>query len=146
MVFVLDCWLLSTAWDGSSWTLSPLWSGRVSHWSPYADLHVCERVLVQSLAESPTPKASSTTGWELLYGVVAKDKWKSSRAIQKGSQLIDYFRSLDTLEASKLMRFYGIAPNLVAAVSQADEERRFWELAGARGNPHLIAAPRGLGD
>jgi hypothetical protein len=38
--------------------------------------------------------------------------------------------------------FYGIAPNLVAAVSQADEERRFCELAGARGArgiSHLMA-------
>jgi hypothetical protein len=41
--------------------------------------------------------------------------------------------------------FYGIAPNLVAAVSQADEERRIWELAGARGFlPLDDAAPRGL--
>jgi hypothetical protein len=34
--------------------------------------------------------------------------------------------------------FYGIAPNLVVAVPQADEERRFWELAGARGISHLM--------
>jgi hypothetical protein len=31
-----------------------------------------------------------------------------------------------------------IAPNLVTAVSQADEERRFWELPGARGISHLM--------
>jgi hypothetical protein len=35
--------------------------------------------------------------------------------------------------------FDGIAPNLVTAVTQDDEERRFWELAGARGISHLIA-------
>jgi hypothetical protein len=60
-------------------------------------------------------------------------------AIQKGSQLFDYLGSLDTLEASKSLCFYGIACNLFAAVSQADEERRFWELAGVRGICHLMA-------
>jgi hypothetical protein len=35
--------------------------------------------------------------------------------------------------------FDGIAPNLVTVVSQVDEERRFWELTGARGISHLIA-------
>jgi hypothetical protein len=35
--------------------------------------------------------------------------------------------------------FDGIAPNLVAAVSQVDEERKFWELAGARGISYLMA-------
>jgi hypothetical protein len=35
--------------------------------------------------------------------------------------------------------FYGIAPNIVAAVSQADEERKMWELAGARGITYLMA-------
>jgi hypothetical protein len=34
--------------------------------------YVFARVLVQSFAESPTPRDSSTTGWVLLYGVVAK--------------------------------------------------------------------------
>jgi hypothetical protein len=35
--------------------------------------------------------------------------------------------------------FDGIAPILVVAVSQVDGERRFCELAGARGIFHLIA-------
>jgi hypothetical protein len=54
--------------------------------------------------------------------LVAKGEWESSGATQKGSWLFDYFGSLVTLEASKSLRFYGIALNLVNAVSQADEE------------------------
>jgi hypothetical protein len=35
--------------------------------------------------------------------------------------------------------FDGIAPNMVVVVSQADEERKIWELTGARGITHLMA-------
>jgi hypothetical protein len=35
--------------------------------------------------------------------------------------------------------FYGIAPNMVAAMLQPDEERKVWELAIARGISHLMA-------
>jgi hypothetical protein len=57
----------------------------------------------------------------------------------KKGQLIDYFGSLTLWKHQNRCVFYGIAPNLVAVVSQADEGRRFWELAGARGISHLIA-------
>jgi hypothetical protein len=35
--------------------------------------------------------------------------------------------------------FYGIAPNKGGIVSQDDEERKVWELAGARGITHFMA-------
>jgi hypothetical protein len=46
---------------------------------------------------------------------------------------------LNTLKASKLLHFYGIGPNMITAVLQADEERKVWELAGASEISHLMA-------
>jgi hypothetical protein len=35
--------------------------------------------------------------------------------------------------------FDGVVPNMAACLSQADEERRVWELAGAKGISFLMA-------
>jgi hypothetical protein len=35
--------------------------------------------------------------------------------------------------------FDGVAPNLDACLAQADEERKVWELAGAKGISFLLA-------
>jgi hypothetical protein len=35
--------------------------------------------------------------------------------------------------------FDGVAPNMAACLTQADEERRVWELAGAKGISFLMA-------
>jgi hypothetical protein len=35
--------------------------------------------------------------------------------------------------------FYGIAPGMAGAMLQAEEERKIWELAGARGITYLMA-------
>jgi hypothetical protein len=100
---------------------------------------VCERVLVQNLAESTTPRASSTTGESSFMGWWQKANERALGPSKKS------FKSLIILGAWTLWKhrnrcvFDVIAPNLITTMSQADEERRLWELAGARGISHLIA-------
>jgi acyl-coenzyme A synthetase/AMP-(fatty) acid ligase len=38
--------------------------------------------------------------------------------------------------------FYSIAPNMVAAMTQAEEERKMWELVEERGITYLMTTPR----
>jgi hypothetical protein len=106
------CWLDGRTSKGHKLIGQQLGVRTLTDWksqASYAVLRVCKRVIVQIIAESPTPRASTTTGWELLYGMVAKGEWELW-AVQKGSQLIDFFGSLDTLEALKSLCFLWHCP------------------------------------
>jgi hypothetical protein len=93
--------------------------------------NLLQQVHIQQLA--PHPDATSFMDW-----------WRnaherSTRLIQKG------FSSLVVLGAWTLWKhrnrcvFDGAAPCMAAAMTQAEEERKVWELAGARGVSYLTA-------
>jgi hypothetical protein len=93
---------------------------------------------VQSTAASAYPAASISGATSFM------DWWRSAherstRLIQKG------FNSLVVLGAWMLWKhrnrcvFDGVAPCMAVAMTQAEEERKVWELAGARGVAYLTA-------
>jgi hypothetical protein len=90
-----------------------------------------ESVQLQELA--PQSDAISFMGWWW------KTNERPSGLIKKG------FNSLFILGAWTLWKhqnrcvFYGIAPTMAAAMTQAVEERKMWKLAGARGITYLMA-------
>jgi hypothetical protein len=68
-----------------------------------------------------------------------KTNEKASGPTKKGLNSLIILGALTLWKHRNCCVFYGIAPNIVAAVSQADEERKMWELASARGITYLMA-------
>jgi hypothetical protein len=111
-----------------------------NHGSPFDLLHFCKTILVHLPTAgqtpgplSPQPDVDSFLEWwrkadELSLGLVRKD-----------------LNSLIILGAWTLWKhrnqcvFDDIAPSSTACLAQADEERRMWELAGAKGISFLMA-------
>jgi hypothetical protein len=93
--------------------------------------NLLQQVHIQQLA--PQPGATSFMDWR------RNANERSTRLIQKR------FNSLVVLEAWTLWKhqnrcvFDGAAPCMSAAMTQAEEERKVWELARARGVSYLTA-------
>jgi hypothetical protein len=70
--------------------------------------------------------------------MVEKNKWSWSGTIQKQQEFLNYFGVWMLWKHQNRCVFDGIAQNMAMAVTQAEEERKVWELAGAKGTSSLM--------
>jgi hypothetical protein len=88
---------------------------------------------VNLLELAPQPGETIFMGWW------RKENEKALGPTKKGLNSLIILRAWTLWKHQNGCVFDGIAPNMAVAVSQADEERKIWELTGARGITYLMA-------
>jgi hypothetical protein len=92
--------------------------------------NLLRQVQLQDL--TPQPDSNSFLEWWRLGNRV-------TQSTRKGLNSIIILGAWTISKHRNRCVFDGIAPNLVACLSQADEERKMWELDGAKGISFLMA-------
>jgi hypothetical protein len=95
--------------------------------------------LVQPDAACPSLGANDRARFHLIHGVVVGGERLVTRTLSKKDLTLVILGAWTLWKHQNRCVFDGATPSMVGSLTQTEEERKVWELAGARGITYLTA-------